>query len=149
MSDREKILKLQATLWYCVGLVSLLSGVIIGFFFIKESNVQSVEIGVVVYQIIKSLVVVGLLVAASRYSFNLGKTYMNEALKNADRIHAISFGKFYLQVFRSNIKPEDLKDVFKDWNTSQESAFVKLDSGDFDPKMFEAFSKFIEAMKSK
>ena len=73
---------------------------------------------------------------------------MNESLKNADRIHAISFGKFYLQVFSEDLKPEDLKDVFKDWNTYQETPFVKLDSNEFDPKLLQAFLQFAELIKS-
>lgn len=73
--------------------------------------------------------------------------YMNESLKNADRKHAISFGKFYLQVYGSSVKQEDLKEVFKDWNTITESPFVKLDSADFDPKLLESFLKFVEIMK--
>lgn len=147
LSKREKRLKFQAGLWYIIGFASLIGGISVAVFLVKTNQSELTSTIGIVYLILKSLLIVGLLIAASRYAFNLGKTYMNESLKNADRIHAISFGKFYLQVFGTNIKPEDLKDVFKDWNTSQESAFLKLDSSEFDPQMLQAFLKFAEVMK--
>jgi hypothetical protein len=149
LNKRERILKIQAITWYLIGFVALISGVFVAVYYINFNTIDTDSVVKIIYQIFKSIFVIGLLVAASRYAFNLGKTYMNEALKNADRIHAISFGKFYLQVFGTDIKSDDLKEVFKDWNTNQESPFVRLDSSEFDPKMLEAFSKFVEAMKSK
>lgn len=147
LSKRENRLKLHANMWYFVGFVSLITGIGIAVFLVKiyEHELQT-TVGIV-YLILKSLLIIGLLVASSRYAFNLGKTYMNESLKNADRIHAISFGKFYLQVFGTNIKPEDLKDVFKDWNTNQESGFFKLNSNEFDPQLMQSFLKFVELVK--
>ena len=149
LTKREKTLKTQAILWYIIGFLSLITGVWVALTYINFNTIDTDSVIKIIYQIFKSLFVIGLLVAASRYAFNLGKTYMNEALKNADRIHAISFGKFYLQVFGTNIKSEDLKDVFKDWNTSKESPFVNLDSNDFDHKILEAMLKFLEVMKGK
>lgn len=149
LTKREKNLKIQAITWYIIGFLSLVAGVWVAIDYINFNTIDTDSVIKVVYQIFKSLFVVGLLVAASRYAFNLGKTYMNEALKNADRIHAISFGKFYLQVFGTNIKSEDLKEVFKEWNTVQESSFVKLNSEDFDPKMIDAIVKMLHVLKNK
>lgn len=149
LNRRERILKIQAIAWYLIGFAALISGVFVAVYYINFNTIETDSVVKIIYQIFKSIFVIGLLVAASRYAFNLGKTYMNEALKNADRIHAISFGKFYLQVFGADVKSDDLKEVFKDWNTNQESPFVRLDSSEFDPKMLEAFFKFVEAMKSK
>ena len=151
LTKREKSLKLQAISWYIIGFVSLVSGIAVAVnnLDIATSSLNNIQATGVVYLIFKSLFMIGLLVAASRYSFNLGKTYMNESLKNADRIHAISFGKFYLQVFGGTIEPDDLKEVFKDWNTNQESPFTKLKSDEFDPKMMDAFLRFLETMKGK
>lgn len=148
LSKREQKLKFQAIFWYLVGFIALLSGIGVSLFLVIENEDQFQSTIGIVYLILKSIIIIGLLVAASRYAFNLGKTYMNEALKNADRIHAISFGKFYLKVFGANVKSEDLKDVFKDWNTIQESPFMKLDSSEFDPQLLQAFLKFTELIKS-
>ncbi len=144
---REQSLKNQALIWYILGFLSLTSGISIGLYYLSSASFDNNSNGILVYQIIKSLFIIGLLIATARYTFLLGKTYMNESLKNADRIHAISFGKFYLQVFGSNIKPEDLKEIFKDWNTAKDSAFVGLNSADFDPKFLEVLVKFVETIK--
>lgn len=147
LSNREQKLKNQAIVWYVLGFLSLIGGIAAAILLISTGAAELESTIGIIYIMLKSLFIIGLLVAASRYAFNLGKTYMNESLKNADRIHAISFGKFYLQVFGANIEPDDLKDVFKDWNTSQESPFVKLDSSEFDPKLLQAFIQFTELIK--
>jgi len=147
LSKREKVLKFQATTWYIIGFIALILGIGVALYLVRINEEELKSTIGIIYLILKSLFAIGLLVAASRYAFNLGKTFMNESLKNADRIHAISFGKFYLQVYGANIKPEDLKDVFKDWNTTQESPFLKLDSGEFDPQLLQVFLKFTEAIR--
>jgi len=147
LSNREQRLKNQAMIWYVLGFLSLIGGIAAAIILISTGSSKLESTIGIVYIILKSLFIIGLLVAASRYAFNLGKTYMNESLKNADRIHAISFGKFYLQVFGANIEPDDLKDVFKDWNTSKESPFIKLDSSEFDPQLLQAFMQFTALIK--
>src|SRR6185503_15952382 len=37
--------------------------------------------------------------ACAKYTFSLGRSFTIESLKCADRLHAISFGKFYLRVY--------------------------------------------------
>ena len=147
LEKRERNLKFQALIWHILGFLSLISGISIGLYFLNSNSFDNNSNGVLVYQVVKSLFIIGLLVACARYTFLLGKSYMNESLKNADRIHAISFGKFYLQVFGTNIKPEDLKEIFKDWNASKDSAFASLNSADFDPKYLEVLTKFVETLK--
>jgi len=148
LSKREQRLKFQAFIWYIIGFLALISGIIIAVVMVNTNLVDLKTTIGIIYIVLKNLFIIGLLVAASRYAFNLGKTYMNESLKNADRIHAISFGKFYLQVFSEDLKSEDLKDVFKEWNTYQETPFVKLDSNEFDPKLLQAFLQFADLIKN-
>lgn len=73
---------------------------------------------------------------------------MNESLKIADRQHAISFGKFYLQVV-NEIEPNDLKEIFRDWNISNRSSFYDQNPNDFDPKVLENFISLIKNIKEK
>lgn len=148
LNKRERNLKTQALIWYVLGFLSLIAGIVVAGLAINVKLSEKGQVIEVIYLMLKSLFVIGLLVAASRYAFNLGKMYTNESLKNADRIHAISFGKFYLQVFGTNVKPDELKEVFKDWNTSKESPFTKLESGEFDPELLKSFLKFTEIMNS-
>jgi translation elongation factor EF-G len=100
--------------------------------------------------ILKSIIIVGLLIACSKYAFNLGKSFINEALRNADRLHAIAFGKFYLQAFGDRISsPEEIKEVFQNWNIDKDSAFQKLDTNSYDPKFNESLVEIIKNLSEK
>jgi len=59
---------------------------------------------------------------------------MTESLKNADRIHAISFGKFFLQAFGDNVDAKEVKEVFQHWNISNSTSFSGLDADKFDER---------------
>ena len=75
---------------------------------------------------------------------------MSESLKIADRIHAISFGKFYLQIFKNNLNPNDIKEIFRDWNiNNQENNFSKQNSDDYDPKLLEKAIEIVNRVKGK
>jgi hypothetical protein len=147
LSKRERSLKRQAFIWYVLGIISLIGGVIVGIYFSTVDNLEFNNNLRMVYIVVRNILIITLLIIVSRYCLNLGKTYMNESLKNADRIHAISFGKFFLQVYGSEIRQDDLKDIFKDWNMTQESPFLKIDSNEIDPKIIESISKILETIK--
>jgi len=73
---------------------------------------------------------------------------MSESLKIADRIHAISFGKFYLQVFNQQVEPTEIKEIFRDWNiNNQTNTFSSQQSNDYDPKLIEKISELVEKIK--
>lgn len=138
LNKKESSLKFSANLWYGVGYIALLLGVLAAFLLITESLGGNLETTGIVLLSIKGLIGVGLLVASSKYAFTLGKSYMNESLKNSDRLHAISFGKFYLQAYGDVVTPEDIKEVFQHWNIDKDSSFRGLGSDNFDPKLFES-----------
>jgi hypothetical protein len=48
---------------------------------------------------------------------------MREALKNADRRHAINFGKFYLESYGAAAEWSQVKEAFEHWNITGENAF--------------------------
>jgi response regulator RpfG family c-di-GMP phosphodiesterase len=74
---------------------------------------------------------------------------MSESLKIADRIHAISFGKFYLQVFNDRINPEEIKEIFRDWNiNNQTNNFSNQSASDYDPKIIERTLELIDKLKN-
>lgn len=81
-------------------------------------------------------VILGLLVAAARFAFMLGKSYMVEALRNSDRIHAISFGEFYLRAFPDQLDWAQVKDAFQHWNIDNGSSFLGQTAQDFDTEVF-------------
>lgn len=154
LRQRESRNKLIGNVWYSLGFVSLLGGVIFGVFGIAEFlNAEritaDVQWTIVVILTIKTAVIIGLLIACSKYCFTLGKSYINEALKNADRSHAISFGKFYLDAYGSSAKWEDLKEAFQYWNINNESTFSKLDTNQYDPKFVELVVELSKIISSK
>jgi hypothetical protein len=138
LNKKESSLKFSANLWYSVGYIALILGVYAAFFLINESLGKDFDATKVALLSVKGLIGVGLLVASSKYAFTLGKSYMNESLKNSDRLHAISFGKFYLQAYGDVVSPEDVKDVFQHWNINNDSPFKELTSNSFDPKFLES-----------
>ena len=74
---------------------------------------------------------------------------MSESLKIADRIHAISFGKFYLQVFNDKINPDEIKEIFRDWNiNNQMNNFSNQSSSDYDPKIIERSIELIDKIRN-
>lgn len=154
LRHRESQNKIIGNIWYSLGFLSLFSGVLFGVLGITEFlSVETITVDVqwtiVVILTIKTAVIIGLLIACSKYSFTLGKSYINEALKNADRSHAISFGKFYLDAYGSKAKWEDLKEAFQYWNINNESSFSKLDTNLFDPKFVELVVELSKIISSK
>ncbi len=154
LKTRESSNKIIGNIWYVLGFMCLIGGVIFGIWGISkflriDKTVADVQWTIVIILTIKTTVIIGLLIACSKYSFTLGKSYINEALKNADRIHAISFGKFYLDAYGSTAKWEDLKEAFQYWNINRESSFSKLDTNQYDPKFIELVVELSKIISSR
>ncbi len=95
------------------------------------------------------LVIIGVLSALARYAYSLGKSYMSEALKSADRIHAIQFGKFFLSVYGEKLSPTEVKEAFQHWNIDRTSTFASLDSKEIDPQIYALVSQLVGALSNK
>jgi hypothetical protein len=156
--------RLRATIWYSAGLFALCAGIAFGFWTLRDvvigtatqtvgpgstvkgaDSALAIEWLVFARALLKAAVIVGLLVAVTKYCFTLGKAYMSEALKSADRIHAISYGRFYLRAFGAYADPQQLKDVFQYWNIDRPSAFSTTTTDQFDPKYAEAIIELAKA----
>jgi hypothetical protein len=98
---------------------------------------------------VTGVVVVGLLIALAKYAFSLGKSFMVEALRNADRRHAISFGEFYLRARGASIDWSEVKDEFQHWNIDKGSQFIGQQPSDLDPQVFALAIEFAKALVSK
>lgn len=146
----EKRNRRAATVWYIAGFLSLLGGLaFVGYS--VSALVLSAATNWVDFAILamKSFIVVGILGACSKYAFSLGKSYMSEALKSADRIHAISFGKFYLKVYGAKATWPEVREAFQHWNIDRTSVFSGLGTTEFDPKLMEGLLEFGKAFASK
>lgn len=140
-----------ANVWYAAGVVALLAGIGFGFWSLhdlapsKTAATLDVEWLLFARALLKAVVIIGLLIAVTKYCFILGKSFMSESLKSADRVHAISYGKFYLQAFGSTADPQQLKEVFQHWNIDRPSAFATTAVEQFDPKYSEAVVEVVRA----
>jgi len=151
LNKREKYQRYTALFWYILGFLAIIIGVGVAYMF---SNItltifkDKENWSLTTFYAIKSIFMIVLLIAASKYSFTLAKSYMSESLKIADRIHAISFGKFYLQVFNYRINPEEIKEIFRDWNiNNQNNNFSNQSVSDYDPKIIEKTIEIIDKMR--
>jgi hypothetical protein len=151
LAANERRDRLWGLFWSGLGFGALLLGVVFGFW--SLSQVSGAQDGFqwlrFSYLSLKSIIVIGLLLACSKYAFMLGKTYMNESLKSADRIHAIRFGTFYLKAYGGKTQWAELKEVFQHWNIDKASGFSVLDGGQFDPKFVEAILEVAKAVANR
>ncbi|HKO00141.1 MAG TPA: toll/interleukin-1 receptor domain-containing protein [Thermoanaerobaculia bacterium] len=140
-----------AHVWYAAGVVALIAGIGFGFWSLRDVATSKppatldVEWLLFARALLKAVVIIGLLIAVTKYCFILGKSYMSESLKSADRVHAISYGKFYLQVFGATADHQELKEVFQHWNIDRPSAFATTAVEQFDPKYSEAVVEVVRA----
>lgn len=153
LEKREKYQRTVSIIWYILGFSSIIVGVIVAVWLTTTGvvlNKEKENWSLTIFYGIKSIFIIILLITASKYCFNLAKSYMSESLKIADRIHAISFGKFYLQIFKNSINPNDIKEIFRDWNIdNKENNFTKQNSDDYDPKLIDKAIELVNKIRSK
>lgn len=147
LTKNERRDRAIAYIWFIVGAAVLVAGVVYALWALKAATsnqltqVAGAEVSAdwvrFAWVALKTLVVVGLLLAASKYCFLLGRSHMSESLKSADRVHAISYGRFYLRAWGGREAPPQIKDVFQHWNISSPSAFAATTPEQFDPKYLE------------
>jgi small-conductance mechanosensitive channel len=77
----------------------------------------------IVFSLFKGAVGIVFAAGLAKYAFLFSNSYMREALKNADRSHAINFGKFYLQSYGAAAEWSQVKEAFEHWNITGENAF--------------------------
>lgn len=88
-----------------------------------------------------------LILALSRLLFVLGKSFMVEAIRNSDRIHAISFGEFFLNAYGNVATREEVRNVFGNWNIDNGSSFITQSPKDYDPQIIENLINAVNAFK--
>ena len=123
--------------WGCYILSLIMLVAILVFAFFKFSKLAFAGMDISLYQtIVLCVEIVVLSIAAvsiSRFLFLLGKAFMVESLRNANRAHAIGLGKLYLKLYKGKFKWDELKDVLRNWNIDSGSAFMTLDAKDIEP----------------
>ncbi|WP_313825212.1 hypothetical protein [Leclercia sp.] len=99
------------------------------------------------FLLLKGLIIVTLFGAWAKHAFNVANAYVHEALKRSDRMHAISFGKFYLEVYGNKVDQKEMKDIFENWNINTDSAFTKITDPDFSVKQLEQISSIVDSLR--
>lgn len=102
---------------------------------VQAALVSGQETMRVVELILLSAVGLALVVAVEEYCRRLGRQFMNEATRNTDRIHAISFGEFFLRAYGRNAQWSEVKEAFQHWNIGDKSSFQDAESGSLDPQV--------------
>jgi hypothetical protein len=147
---RESNLKRSAFFWYGAAFVSLLIGLGFGMWRAYTSaTVMDISWQSIAQLAVVSVVVIGLLGALSRFSFTLGKSFMVESLRNADRIHAISFGQFYLEAFGEHAEWSEIKEAFQHWNIDKGSSFMQQNVKDIDPEILKTAIEIAKTISEK
>ena len=104
---------------------------------------QSVE------QIVSNILTLAIVVALSRLSFTLGKAFITNSLRSGDRIHAISFGKFFIQAYGDEASRDEIRAVFSEWNIDTGTSFHTQATSDYDPNILSALEIIKEALPKK
>ena len=82
-------------------------------------------------------------------AFSLAESVGMEAIRNSDRIHAISFGEFYLNAYGKVATRDEVREVFGKWNIDNGSSFISQSPKDYDPQILENLVLAVEALKDK
>lgn len=147
LDRKERQFHRLSKVWASLGACALIGGLVFfGYVTLTTANAmpQSVSWELIVFSVSKGLISIALLVGLARYSFLYSNSYMREALKNADRTHAINFGKFYLQSYGAAAEWSQVKDAFANWNTTGSNAFTPTAESNFDLTAVERTASLLE-----
>ncbi|MEZ5891556.1 MAG: TIR domain-containing protein [Parvularculaceae bacterium] len=150
LDAREKRANTSSEVWFKIGFSALVaSALALGGSLAYYLRVDQSDPWVAIVITLKTLFIISLLIATSRYAFILGKHYSIDAQKSADRIHAISFGKFYLRVYGADAGWNEMKEVFRDWNIGHADGDKHISPEDFDPRVLDKLVAFAKIVRGK
>jgi len=155
LEKKEKDFATKAQTWnnhgsiaLCCAIASSLGALVYGGFEFNSAAQENIDWFFFSFLILKGLIVVALFGAFAKHAYNVGNAYMHESLKRSDRMHAINFGKLYLEVYGNDVSQNDMKAIFENWNLDSDSAFTKVQSTNFEPKVVEQVTQMIKAVAS-
>lgn len=134
-------------IWSAIGGASLFGG--LSFFgYVTVASFSQIPTSVtwefITFSVFKGLIAVALFAALAKYAFLFSSSYMRESLKNADRRHAINFGKFYLESYGAAAEWTQIKEAFEHWNITGSNAFSKTEENQLDVTALEKVATVIE-----
>lgn len=147
LSNKETKFHTISRIWSGVGEGALLVGFALFVaitFTTNLADLKDMSWPFLVFTFFKGFVAVGLLLAVAKYSYMFSSSYMQESLKNADRRHAINFGKFYLESYGSTADWSEVKEAFEHWNITGTNAFSKHEAKTLDASVLEKALEIVE-----
>lgn len=146
LKSKEKINRGIAYGCYIFSILSLISTAILAMNFINiNQNGSSLAEAIQIFG--SKVLFLAILIAISRLAFILGKSFMVEAIRNADRTHAISFGEFFIKVYGDEVTHSEFREVFGEWNIDKGSSFHTQDPKDFDPNVLSTLEIVKDALR--
>lgn len=133
--------------WNILGASALAIGLVY-FIYITYNTTNTIPENLtwefVTFSTLKGFVSITLLIGFTRYAYLLSSTYLKESSKNADRRHAINYGKFYLESYGAISDWAQIKEVFENWNINNSSETPSNKSDDLDLVSIEKVTTIIE-----
>ena len=134
LKQQERTNKIISFACYVVSFATLVAMIVFTFWrfciFSQTELAFSIEKAIIIC--VEVIVLSALSVSVSRFLFLLGKSFMVEAIRFADRAHALGLGHLYLKLYKENFKWDELRDVLQSWNIDSGSAFRSLDAKDIE-----------------
>jgi hypothetical protein len=134
LDKKERQFHLISKVWSWIGAGALITGLMF-FGWVTVNSITSLPTiitwEIIAFSVFKGIIALTLIAGLAKYAFSFSSSYMREALKNADRRHAINFGKFYLESFGAAAEWAQVKEAFEHWNITGSNAFTpqKQDGG--------------------
>ncbi|MDC5809076.1 hypothetical protein OPW07_04980 [Vibrio europaeus] len=147
-SNKSRNWNLQGSCALGLAIASAIGALIYGGFAFHAASKENIDWFFFSFLLLKGLIVVTLFGAWAKHAYNLGNAYMHESLKRSDRMHAINFGKLYLEVYGNDVSQSDMKAIFENWNLDSDSAFTKVQPTNFEPKVVEQVTQMIAAVSN-
>lgn len=147
LDRKERQFHLISRIWGGVGAGALFVGLcFFGWVAVSSASVlpSPVSWEFITFAAFKGVISVALLAGLAKYAFLFSSSYMREALKNADRRHAINFGKFYLESYGAAADWSQVKEAFEHWNITGANAFTRPDDLAVDVTALEKAVSLIE-----
>lgn len=159
LSTKEKQFHFISKVWSITGASALVFGMAF-FAWVTISSTLTLPSPItwefITFSIFKGLIALTFIAGLAKYAFLFSKSYMYEALKNADRRHAINFGKFYLESYGAAADWSQVKEAFEHWNIAGDNAFspnketsLELTSLEKAVALIERVSKSLPIVKSE
>lgn len=147
LGKKESEFHSRSKAWGAIGAWSLVGGLAF-FIYVTITSFSLIPEPVtwefITFIVFKGLVVIVLFAALAKYALIFSNSYMREALKNADRRHAINFGKFYLESYGAAAEWEQIKEAFEHWNITGDNAFTKPEGTKLEVSTLEKLASSVE-----